>query len=61
MNAPSQISKVRFGKVWVFDSSSLNAYGEYRTSAIDKNRDGPAAIISHRFSVTYTIPVGKEK
>ena len=48
----------RFGKVWVFDKSSLNIYGEYRTSAIYNNWDGPAVKNSYRFNVTYTIPVG---
>ena len=48
----------RFGKVWVFDKSSLNVYGEYRTSAIYKNWDGPAVKNSYRINVTYTIPVG---
>jgi hypothetical protein len=48
----------RFGKVWVFDESSLNVYGEYSTSAIYKNWDGPAVKNSYRINVTYTIPVG---
>ena len=48
----------RFGKVWVFDKSSLNIYGEYKTSAIYKNWDGPAVKNSYRINVTYTIPVG---
>lgn len=48
----------RFGKVWVFDESSLNVYGEYSTSAIYKNWDGPAIKNSYRINVTYTIPVG---
>jgi len=48
----------RFGKVWVFDKSSLNVYGEYRTSAIYKNWDGPAVKNSYRLNITYTIPVG---
>ncbi len=48
----------RFGKVWVFDKSSLNVYGEYATSAIYKNWDGPAVQNSYRLNITYTIPVG---
>lgn len=48
----------RFGKVWVFEKSSLNVYGEYRTSAIYKNWDGPAVKNSYRVNVSYTIPVG---
>jgi hypothetical protein len=49
----------RFGKVWVFDKASLNIYGEYKTSAIYKNWEGPAVKNSYRFNVSYTIPVGK--
>lgn len=48
----------RFGKVWVFEKSSLNVYGEYRTSLIYKNWDGSAVKNSYRINVTYTIPVG---
>ena len=48
----------RFGKVWVFEKSSLNVYAEYRTSAIYKSWEGPAVKNSYRFNVTYTIPLG---
>ena len=51
---------LRFGKVWVFETSSLNVYAEYRTSAIYKNWEGPAVKNSYRFNVSYTIPVGKK-
>lgn len=49
---------VRFGKVWVFEKSSLNVYAEYRTSAIYKNWEGAAVKNSYRLNVTYTIPLG---
>lgn len=49
---------LRFGKVWVFEKSSLNVYAEYRTSAIYKDWDGPAVKNSYRVNITYTIPVG---
>ena len=52
---------LRFGKVWVFEKSSLNVYAEYRTSAIYKNWEGSAVKNSYRFNVSYTIPVGKKK
>jgi hypothetical protein len=48
----------RFGKVWIWEKASLNVYGEYRTSAIYKNWDGPAVKNSFRINVSYTIPVG---
>lgn len=48
---------LRLGKVWVFEKSSLNVYGEYRTSAIYKNWEGSAVKNSYRFNVSYTIPV----
>ena len=51
----------RFGKVWVFEKSSLNVYAEYRTSAIYKNWKGSAVINSYRLNISYTIPVGKKK
>lgn len=51
----------RFGKVWVFEKSSLNVYAEYRTSAIYKNWKGSAVKNSYRINVSYTIPVGKKK
>lgn len=50
----------RFGKVWVFETSSLNVYGEYRTSAIYKDWNGSAIQNSYRVNVSYTIPVGKK-
>ncbi len=49
---------LRFGKVWVFEKSSLNVYGEYRTSAIYKDWKGSAVKNSYRINVSYTIPVG---
>ena len=48
---------LRFGKVWVFEKSSLNVYGEYRTSAIYNSWEGSAVKNSYRFNVSYTIPV----
>ena len=48
---------LRFGKVWVFNKGSLNIYGEYRTSAIYKNWEGPAVKNSYRLNVSYTIPL----
>ena len=48
----------RFGKVWVFETSSLNVYAEYKTSAIYKNWEGSAVKNSYRLNVSYTIPVG---
>lgn len=48
----------RFGKVWVFEKSSLNVYGEYRTSAIYENWEGSAVKNSYRVNVTYTMPIG---
>lgn len=50
---------LRFGKVWVFKTSSLNVYAEYRTSAVYKNWAGSAVKNSYRINVSYTIPVGK--
>ncbi len=49
---------MRFGKVWVFEKSSLNVYGEYRTSAIYKDWSGSAVKNSYRINVSYVIPVG---
>jgi len=51
---------LRFGKVWVWEKSSLNVYGEYRTSVVYKNWSGPAVKNSYRINVSYTIPVGKK-
>ena len=48
---------LRFGKVWVFEKSSLNVYGEYRTSAIYKNWEGSAVKNSYRFNISYTMPL----
>lgn len=50
----------RFGKVWVWETSSLNVYAEYRTSAIYKDWEGSAVKNSYRLNVSYTIPVGKK-
>jgi len=50
----------RFGKVWVWETSSLNVYGEYRTSAVYKEWEGSAVKNSYRINVSYTIPVGKK-
>jgi len=52
---------LRFGKVWVWEKSSLNVYGEYRTSAVYKNWEGSAVKNSYRINVSYTIPVGSKK
>lgn len=52
---------LRFGKVWVMEKSSVNLYGEYRTSAIYKDWSGPAVKNSYRLNVSYTIPIGKKK
>ena len=49
----------RFGKVWVWETSSLNVYAEYKTSAVYKNWKGSAVKNSYRLNVSYTIPVGK--
>lgn len=51
----------RFGKVWVWEKSSLNVYGEYRTSMVYKDWEGSAVKNSYRLNVSYTIPVGKKK
>ena len=50
----------RFGKVFVWETSSLNVYAEYRTSAIYKDWEGSAVKNSYRLNVSYTIPVGKK-
>ncbi len=47
---------VRFGKVWVLDKGSINAYAEYQTSAIYKSWEGPAVKNSFRLNFTYTTP-----
>jgi hypothetical protein len=52
---------LRFGKVWVLDKGSINAYAEYQTSAIYKNWQGPAVKSSIRLNFTYTMPVGGGK
>jgi hypothetical protein len=49
---------LRFGKVWVLEKGSINAYVEYQTSAIYKNWSGPAVKNSFRLNFTYTMPVG---
>lgn len=51
----------RFGKVWVLEKGSINAYVEYRTSAIYKNWQGPAVKNSFRVNFTYTMPIGGSK
>ncbi len=48
----------RFGKVWVWEKSSLNLYGEYRTSMVYKSWEGSAVKNSWRLNVSYTIPIG---
>lgn len=52
---------LRFGKVWVLEKGSINAYAEYQTSAIYKNWEGPAVQTSFRLNFTYTMPVGGGK
>ena len=52
---------VRFGKVWVLEKASWNAYIEYKTSAIYKDWEGLAVKNSYRLNLSYTIPVGKKK
>jgi len=49
----------RFGKVWVLEKSSWNLYGEYRTSAVYKDWQGPAVKNSFRVNISYTMPIGK--
>lgn len=49
----------RFGKVWVLEKSSINLYGEYKTSAIYKDWQGPAVKNSYRINISYTMPIGK--
>ncbi len=51
---------VRFGKVWVLEKGSINAYAEYQTSAIYKNWQGPAVKNSFRVNFTYTMPLGSK-
>ncbi len=51
----------RFGKVWVLEKGSINAYLEYRTSAIYKSWEGPAVKNSFRVNFTYTMPFGGGK
>ena len=51
---------LRFGKVWVWPKSSLNVYGEYRTSAIYKKWPGSAVAHSFRVNVSLSIPVGRK-
>ncbi len=50
---------LRFGKVWVLEKASWNLYGEYKTSAIYKNWQGPAVKNSYRINISYTMPIGK--
>ncbi len=49
---------VRFGKVLMRDYGSWNIYGEYQTSLIYKNYEGPAVKNSYRVNLSFTIPVG---
>ena len=49
----------RFGKVWVLEKASINLYGEYRTSAVYKDWQGPAVKNSYRINISYTMPIGK--
>lgn len=49
----------RFGKVWVLEKSSINLYGEYKTSAVYKDWQGPAVKNSYRINISYTMPIGK--
>jgi hypothetical protein len=51
---------LRFGKVWVLEKASWNAYVEYKTSAIYKDWQGPAVKNSFRINLSYTMPVGKK-
>ncbi len=51
----------RFGKVWVLEKGSINAYLEYSTSAIYKSWQGPAVKNSFRVNFTYTMPMGGGK
>jgi hypothetical protein len=48
---------LRFGKVWVLEKGSINAYAEYQTSAVYKEWQGPAVQNSFRLNITYTMPV----
>lgn len=50
----------RFGKVWVLEKASWNAYVEYKTSAIYEDWQGPAVKNSFRINLSYTMPVGKK-
>lgn len=51
---------LRFGKVWVLEKASWNAYVEYKTSAIYKDWQGPAYKNSFRINLSYTMPVGNK-
>lgn len=51
---------LRFGKVWVLEKASWNAYVEYKTSAIYKDWQGPAVKNSFRINLSYTMPVGSK-
>ena len=51
---------LRFGKVWVLEKASWNAYVEYKTSAIYESWEGPAVKNSFRINLSYTMPVGKK-
>ena len=51
---------LRFGKVWVLEKASWNAYVEYKTSAIYESWEGPAVKNAFRLNLSYTMPVGKK-
>jgi hypothetical protein len=51
---------LRFGKVWVLEKASWNAYAEYKTSAIYESWEGPAVKNSFRLNLSYTMPVGSK-
>ncbi len=51
---------LRFGKVWVLEKASWNAYVEYKTSAIYESWEGPAVKNSFRLNLSYTMPVGSK-
>jgi hypothetical protein len=51
---------IRFGKVWVLEKASWNAYIEYKTSAIYESWEGPAVKNAFRINLSYTMPVGNK-
>jgi hypothetical protein len=48
---------VRFGRLWIGDSSTWNFYGEYRTTVVYENWPGSAYKHAFRLNVSYTIPI----